>query len=274
MILGTNCDNYIKFCLIIIIKIMNKFNTTFALTLLIILFSSCNQASLNYETYQQAKEANLFEKAWIPKEIVNEEIKDIFFQSNLDLNTCIFSFSTIKESYNFDLNNKLNNTEVKVQGINTPTWWNLGVKECQKFGKLEGVIIALDTTKGILYGWRTNLETINTFGFENIITQNKGKYPSDISFFENNDIAERIKKLTKNRFVEIVNNFNVQSPISHENSIYKLTGCKQHNCPSFFTTILFDAKMDNIQVIIDQNGEIQEFNEKGKISLTESLRMK
>ena len=255
---------------------MNKLKTTFALTLLIVLFllGACNQAPLKYETYQQAKEANLFEKGWIPKAIVNEEIKDIFFQSNLDLNTCIFSFSTIKESYNFDLFNNLNNPEVKVQGIDMPTWWHVGIKECHQFGKVADLTIALDTVKGILYGWKTNPETINTFGFENIITKNKGKYPSDINFFENNEIAERIKELTKDRFVDIVNNFNVQSPIVSENRIYKFTGCKQHNCPLFFTTILFDASKDNIQVIIDKNGEIQEFNEKGKINLTESLRMK
>jgi len=109
---------------------------------------------------------------------------------------------------------------------------------------------------------------------ENIITKNVGKYPHDIKFFEDKGITERLKKLTGAQYDEMVKNFNVESPISSENGIYKLTGCKQHDCPGYATSIFYDAKNDNLNVSIDKNGKATEFAEKGKITVSESLKAK
>lgn len=109
---------------------------------------------------------------------------------------------------------------------------------------------------------------------DNIITKNVGKYPHDIKFFEDKNITERLKKLTGAQYDEMVKNFDVESPVSSENGIYKLTGCKQHDCPGYATSIFYDAKNDNLNISINKNGKVTEFAEKGKIAVSESLKAK
>ncbi|KAB1229414.1 hypothetical protein [Chryseobacterium viscerum] len=111
-------------------------------------------------------------------------------------------------------------------------------------------------------------------GAANIITKNVGKYPHDIKFFEDKSITERLKKLVGTQYDEMVKNFNVESPVTSENEIYKLTGCKQHDCPGYATSIYYDAKNNNLNVSIDKNGKVTDFAEKGKITVSESLKAK
>ena len=107
----------------------------------------------------------------------------------------------------------------------------------------------------------------------NIITENVGKYPRDINLFENEEVVSRLKFLTGENYLEMLSNFNVETPIVSENGIYKVTGCKQHDCPAYHTTILFDAHNDNMNVLINQDGKIKGFAEKATIDLTETLEM-
>jgi hypothetical protein len=72
----------------------------------------------------------------------------------------------------------------------------------------------------------------------------------------------------------MVTAFSVESPIVSENGIYKLHGCKQHDCPGYATSIYYDSKNDNLNVSIDKNGKISDFTENGKISVSESLKSK
>ncbi|TZF94129.1 hypothetical protein FW781_15995 [Chryseobacterium panacisoli] len=109
---------------------------------------------------------------------------------------------------------------------------------------------------------------------DNIITKNVGKYPHDIKLFEDKNITERLKKLAGAQYDEMVKNFNVESPITSENGIYKLTGCKQHDCPGYATSIFYDAKNDNLNISIDKNGKVTDFAEKGKITVSETLKAK
>jgi len=106
----------------------------------------------------------------------------------------------------------------------------------------------------------------------NIITNNIGKYPHDIKLFENKDFTERVKKITGAQYDEIFNNFNVESQIVSENGIYKVTGCKQHDCPGYSTSIFYDSKNDNLNVAVDKNGKITDFTEKEKIKVTDVLK--
>ena len=106
---------------------------------------------------------------------------------------------------------------------------------------------------------------------ENIISKNRGKYASEINLFDKNDISIRLKKLTTSTYQKIVDKFNVQTPIISENNIYKLTGCLKNNCPAYMVTILYDSNADNLNVLVDENGEITEFYEKEKIHLTETI---
>jgi len=109
---------------------------------------------------------------------------------------------------------------------------------------------------------------------DNIITKNVGKYPHDIKFFEDKSITDRLKKLAGTQYDEMVKNFNVESPVTSENGIYKLSGCKQHDCPGYATHIYYDAKNDNLNVSIDKNGKVTDFAEKGKITVSETLKAK
>jgi hypothetical protein len=83
-----------------------------------------------------------------------------------------------------------------------------------------------------------------------------------------------LKKLVGAQYNDMIKYFNVESPITSENGIYKLTGCKQHDCPGYSTDIYYDAKDDNLNVMIDQNGKLTDFSEKKKITVSESLKSK
>ncbi|MCQ9636930.1 hypothetical protein MP477_18410 [Chryseobacterium sp. WG23] len=109
---------------------------------------------------------------------------------------------------------------------------------------------------------------------DNIITKNVGKYPHDIKLFEDKNLTERLKKVVGPQYDEMVKFFNVESPIVSENGIYKLNGCKQHDCPGYSTSIYYDAKNDNLNVAIDKNGKVSDFAEKGKITVSETLKAK
>lgn len=107
---------------------------------------------------------------------------------------------------------------------------------------------------------------------DNIITKNIGKYPNDIKLFEDKSFVERVKKITGTQYDEILKNFNVESQIVSENGIYKITGCKQHDCSGYSTSIFFDSKNNNLNVLIDKNGKVTDFAEKGKIQVTDVLK--
>lgn len=72
----------------------------------------------------------------------------------------------------------------------------------------------------------------------------------------------------------MIQNFSVQIPIVSEEDIYKFLGCKQYSCPSYQMTILYNAKNDNLNIVIDQNGEVLRLKETEEINLTESLSKK
>lgn len=109
---------------------------------------------------------------------------------------------------------------------------------------------------------------------DNIITKSVGKYPHEIKLFEDKIITDRLKKLVGSQYDEMVKFFNVESPVVSENEIYKLNGCKQHDCPGYATTIYYDSKNDNLNVSIDKNGKVTDFTEKGKITVPETLKAK
>lgn len=107
-----------------------------------------------------------------------------------------------------------------------------------------------------------------------IITKNEEKYPHDIKLFEDKNFAGRVKKLVGKEYDVMLKNFNVEGPIVSDNGIYKLHGCKQHDCPGYATYIYYDSKNDNLNVSIDKDSKITDFAEKGKITVSEALKTK
>lgn len=108
----------------------------------------------------------------------------------------------------------------------------------------------------------------------NFFAENKGKYPQEIKLLEESPFAERIKTLAGTDYEAMVKNFNVESPIVEENGVYKTSGCLKNNCPGFSTTIYYDEKKDNLNIVTDQNGKIKDYNEKGKIEISVGLQKK
>jgi len=143
---------------------------------------------------------------------------------------------------------------------------SLFVISCKKETKTESSIstdtLATVIPKDSIASSETDSSAIPSASAYYIITKNVGKYPHDIKFFEDKRITERLRKLTGAQYDEMVKNFDVESPISSENGIYKLTGCKQHDCPGFATSIYYDAKNDKVSVSIDKNGKVTNFDER------------
>ncbi|PIF44557.1 hypothetical protein CLU96_1533 [Chryseobacterium sp. 52] len=155
------------------------------------------------------------------------------------------------------------------------------VISCKKEVKTDGTATGTDSmtvtgSKDSLAAPRTDSVSSPsaTASTDNIITKNAGKYPHDIKLFEDKSFADRVKKLAGAQYGEMLKNFNVETPIVSENGIYKVTGCKQHDCPGYSTSIFYDAKNDNLNVSIDKNGKIADFAEKGKITVTDALKSK
>lgn len=109
-----------------------------------------------------------------------------------------------------------------------------------------------------------------------IITQNEDKYPiQDLNIFEDNDVSDRLKKIAgKEEYEAILDNFETETPIVSDDGIYKFTGCKQHDCPSFLTTVLYDADEDNFNLVIEKEGKTKVYDEKGKITVSKALQAK
>ncbi|KMQ58428.1 hypothetical protein ACM46_22255 [Chryseobacterium angstadtii] len=156
----------------------------------------------------------------------------------------------------------------------------LALTSCKKEAKTDGTTTATDSlttvTQDSTAAPKTDsaTSTLATASTDNIITKNEGKYPHDIKLFEDKSFADRVKKLAGAQYDEMLKNFNVESPIVSENGIYKVTGCKQHDCPGYSTSIFYDSKNDNLNVSIDKNGKVTDFAEKGKITVTDALKSK
>ena len=122
---------------------------------------------------------------------------------------------------------------------------------------------------------------------ENIITTNanpsstldfiknwNGKTAMDAGMFEDSVLVARLKDLLGNEFQYFQENWNVQTPIEKENDIYTASGCKQNDCPSYFSIVYFDVENNNINVLIKRGLLFKLFTEKGEIQLSEGMKKK
>ncbi len=97
---------------------MAKINHTGILLTILIFsmahFNSCNydQIESKYADFKSAKKGGLFEKGWIPSALVLQSMSDIYIQTNIDLNTCIFSYCLSKTDIE-GLKNKIRPSKLK-----------------------------------------------------------------------------------------------------------------------------------------------------------------
>ena len=74
----------------------------------------------------------------------------------------------------------------------------------------------------------------------------EGKYAGQEKLFENEVLAERLKKLDRFNYDAMLKLWNTETPIFIENGILHMSGCKQHDCPSSAYDFFLDVESDNI----------------------------
>lgn len=133
----------------------------FIITICILIFlSSCNyeQVTTEYTSYKNAHKDDFFAKGWIPYELQDSTMTEIYVRSNVDLNTYIFSFSTQLGFSNMPPMSLSKITEpIEIPGIDIPNWWNEGIlnKPTTLFpiNHTDKVKLVFDEKNGMIYGW-------------------------------------------------------------------------------------------------------------------------
>ncbi len=124
-----------------------------------------------------------------------------------------------------------------------------------------------------------------TINKENIVTTNanpsssldfiksrEGKTATEAGMFDDSVLITRLKDLLGNEYQYFKEHWNVQTPIEKENNIYTASGCKQTDCPSYFSIVYFDVEKNNLNVLIKRGLLFKLFTEKGEISLPEGMK--
>ena len=107
-----------------------------------------------------------------------------------------------------------------------------------------------------------------------LITDNEDQYPRDIDLLNKTVVSERLKDLLGEEYEGMLEHFETQTPIVSVGKIYKFTGCEAHNCPNFLTTVYYDAKHDNFNVVISKRGKVKVYAEGETISIPKALDAK
>ena len=94
------------------------------------------------------------------------------------------------------------------------------------------------------------------------------KYPFEVKLIEKKGaFRTRLQKLMgKEKFQDLEDFFNVESPITIKNNVMIAHGCMQHNCDGFYFKIFYDFNKDIINVGIKEGeNPIEILGEKGII---------
>jgi hypothetical protein len=133
--------------------------------IVLIFVDSCylDQVESEYEDYENASKDSLFDKGWIPRDLIFQSMTDIYQRTNLDINSCIFSFN-LSELDVIKIKEKVIPTEkkiIKIQGIRIPNWWMQDVIKSNHYyyyiaedKKEDTIYIAIDDKVSKIYGWR------------------------------------------------------------------------------------------------------------------------
>lgn len=137
-----------------------KYQWILCAILFILVACSFDQVEKRYPDFLSADKDGIFKKGWIPPDLTNKSMSDIFLRTNLDLNTCIFSYklpqtdiealtsSNLLTSVNF----------ASPTGIKIPKWWINSVDklECYIYKTHDPrytVCLAFDHESNKVLGW-------------------------------------------------------------------------------------------------------------------------
>ena len=114
---------------------------------------------------------------------------------------------------------------------------------------------------------KTNTSTAKSTSLSYMKNYND-KYPFEVKLIEKKGaFRTRLQKLMgKEKFQDLEDFFNVESPITIKNNVMIAYGCMQHNCDGFYFKIFYDFNKDIINVGIKEGEKpIEVLGEKGII---------
>ena len=114
---------------------------------------------------------------------------------------------------------------------------------------------------------KTNTSTVKSNNLSYMKSYND-KYPFEVKLIEKKGaFRTRLQKLMgKEKFQDLEDFFNVESPITIKNNVMIAYGCMQHNCDGFYFKIFYDFNKDIINVGIKEGEKpIEVLGEKGII---------
>ena len=133
------------------------------ITLLLTVSQSCNfdQIESKYSDFKSADKDGLFEKGWIPSDLVFNSMTNIYQRTNLDLNSCVFNYNLSQTDLE-KLKEKVIPSSIrfeKIHGVKISSDWIKSVKELKHFyyislGETDTVYFAIDDNNNRIYGWR------------------------------------------------------------------------------------------------------------------------
>jgi len=94
-----------------------------------------------------------------------------------------------------------------------------------------------------------------------------GQYPTQADLFNNPVMINRLRKINRLNFDNLIANWNVETPLTKENQIIHASGCKKNNCPSSGYELFIDLENDNINIYHFKENTLRVYTEKDWIDL-------
>jgi hypothetical protein len=131
--------------------------------ILLTVSQSCDfdQVESKYSDFKAADKDGLFDKGWIPTDLVFYSMSNIYQRTNLDLNSCVFNYTLSKLDLN-SLKEKIKPSSIKFEKlhrIEISSDWIKSVNKLNHYyfvcpSKIDTVYLAVDENNNRIYGWR------------------------------------------------------------------------------------------------------------------------
>ena len=133
------------------------------ITILLTVSQSCNldQVENKYSDFKSADKDGLFEKGWIPSDLVFNSMTNIYQRTNLDLNSCVFNYDLTQTDLEI-LKEKVKPSVIKFEKshrMKISSDWIKLVNEFNHYSfvrpnRNDTVYLAIDENNNRIYGWR------------------------------------------------------------------------------------------------------------------------
>ena len=100
-----------------------------------------------------------------------------------------------------------------------------------------------------------------------MLVNDAGRYPQQVNLFGHDWLAGRLQKLMGDEYVQMMDYWNVETPITIHDLVLICSGCKQHDCPAYHYYVLIDLENDNLNVFFFKGSQLTVFVEKDTIIL-------